>query len=86
MRAEIHGKVDHGAAWEDTVPDAVFSRCGTHPRPPAGCRVASRSWQLLRAGLPDRNPCDWRMDALMLLDRSISARHVANQDRFSTRR
>ena len=37
-------------------------------------------------GSPDRNPCDCRMDALMLLDRSLSARDVANQYRFLTRR
>ncbi len=37
------------------------------------------------AGSPDRNPCDCRMDALMFLDRSLSAREVANQYRFMTR-
>jgi hypothetical protein len=36
-------------------------------------------------GSPDRNPCDCRMDTLMLLDRSLHAREVANQYRFMTR-
>jgi hypothetical protein len=36
-------------------------------------------------GSPDRNPCDCRMDALMLLDRALTAREVANQYRFLTR-
>ncbi|MEU4419783.1 LamG-like jellyroll fold domain-containing protein [Actinoplanes sp. NPDC024001] len=30
----------------------------------------------------ERNPCDCRMDALMFLDRSLTAREVANQYRF----
>jgi hypothetical protein len=33
----------------------------------------------------ERNPCDCRMDALMFLDRSLSARDVANQYRYMTR-
>ena len=33
----------------------------------------------------ERNPCDCRMDALMFLDRSLSARDIANQYRFMTR-
>jgi hypothetical protein len=33
----------------------------------------------------ERNPCDCRMDALMFLDRSLSARDVANQYRHMTR-
>ncbi|AGZ41945.1 LamG-like jellyroll fold domain-containing protein [Actinoplanes friuliensis] len=49
---------------------------------PRGIKIGgSFPWQ----GSPDRNPCDCRMDALMLLDRSLSARDVANQYRFMTR-
>jgi hypothetical protein len=36
-------------------------------------------------GSADRNPCDCRMDALMFLDTSLSARDVANQYRFMNR-
>ena len=36
-------------------------------------------------GSPDRNPCDCRMDALMLLDRALTGREVANQFRFMNR-
>jgi len=49
---------------------------------PRGIKIGgSFPWQ----GSPDRNPCDCRMDALMLLDRSLSAREVANQYRFMNR-
>lgn len=49
---------------------------------PRGIKIGgSFPWQ----GSRDRNPCDCRMDALMLLDRSLSARDVANQYRFMTR-
>jgi hypothetical protein len=49
---------------------------------PRGIKIGgSFPWQ----GSADRNPCDCRMDALMLLDRSLSARDVANQYRFMTR-
>ena len=41
--------------------------------------------QLPLQGARDRNPCDCRMDALMFLDRSLSAREVANQYRYMTR-
>lgn len=37
------------------------------------------------SGSADRNPCDCRMDALMFLDTSLSARDVANQYRYMTR-
>ena len=37
------------------------------------------------SGSADRNPCDCRMDALMFLDSSLTARDVANQYRFMTR-
>lgn len=49
---------------------------------PRGIKIGgSFPWQ----GSPDRNPCDCRMDALMLLDRSLPAREVASQYRFMTR-
>jgi len=49
---------------------------------PRGIKIGgSFPWQ----GARDRNPCDCRMDALMLLDRSLSARDVAHQYRFMTR-
>ncbi|MGW4947171.1 LamG-like jellyroll fold domain-containing protein [Actinoplanes sp. NPDC004185] len=49
---------------------------------PRGIKIGgSFPWQ----GSPDRNPCDCRMDALMLLDRSLPARDVASQYRFMTR-
>jgi hypothetical protein len=49
---------------------------------PRGIKIGgSFPWQ----GSPDRNPCDCRMDALMLLDRPLSARDVAHQYRFLTR-
>jgi hypothetical protein len=49
---------------------------------PRGIKIGgSFPWE----GSADRNPCDCRMDALMLLDRALSAREVANQYRFMTR-
>ena len=49
---------------------------------PRGIKIGgSFPWQ----GSPDRNPCDCRMDALMLLDRSLSARDVLNQYRYMIR-
>lgn len=49
---------------------------------PRGIKIGgSFPWQ----GSPDRNPCDCRMDALMLLDRPLAAREVANQYRFMNR-
>jgi len=49
---------------------------------PRGIKIGgSFPWQ----GSPDRNPCDCRMDALMLLDRALSAREVANQYRLMNR-
>jgi hypothetical protein len=49
---------------------------------PRGLKIGgSFPWQ----GSADRNPCDCRMDALMFLDRSLSARDIANQYRFMTR-
>jgi hypothetical protein len=33
----------------------------------------------------ERNPCDCRMDALMFLDRVLTARDVASQYRYMTR-
>jgi len=49
---------------------------------PRGIKLGgSFPWQ----GSADRNPCDCRMDALMFLDSSLSARDVANQYRFMTR-
>jgi len=49
---------------------------------PRGIKIGgSFPWQ----GSADRNPCDCRMDALMLLDRPLTAREVANQYRFMNR-
>jgi hypothetical protein len=49
---------------------------------PRGIKIGgSFPWQ----GSADRNPCDCRMDALTLLDRSLSAREVAHQYRFMIR-
>jgi hypothetical protein len=49
---------------------------------PRGIKIGgSFPWQ----GSADRNPCDCRMDALMLLDRSLSARDIANQYRYMNR-
>jgi hypothetical protein len=49
---------------------------------PRGIKIGgSFPWQ----GSADRNPCDCRMDALMFLDSSLSARDVANQYRFMIR-
>jgi hypothetical protein len=49
---------------------------------PRGIKIGgSFPWQ----GSRDRNPCDCRMDALMFLDRSLSARDVASQYRYMTR-
>lgn len=49
---------------------------------PRGLKIGgSFPWQ----GSADRNPCDCRMDALMFLDSSLSAREIANQYRYMMR-
>jgi Concanavalin A-like lectin/glucanases superfamily len=63
--------------WQ--VTDGTDVASATDPR---GIKIGgSFPWQ----GSADRNPCDCRMDALMFLDRSLSAGEVANQYRFMTR-
>ncbi len=63
--------------WQNTEGTDVTS--ATDPR---GIKIGgSFPW----AGSADRNPCDCRMDALMFLDRSLTARDVANQYRFMNR-
>lgn len=58
---------------------------GPHPTTatdPRGIKIGgSFPWQ----GSADRNPCDCRMDALMFLGRSATAREAANQYRYMTR-
>ena len=63
--------------WQNT--DGADVTSATDPR---GIKIGgSFPW----TGSADRNPCDCRMDALMFLDRSLSARDVANQYRFMNR-
>jgi hypothetical protein len=63
--------------WQNTGGTDVTS--ATDPR---GIKIGgSFPW----TGSADRNPCDCRMDALMFLDTSLSARDVANQYRFMNR-
>ncbi|MEU4688491.1 LamG-like jellyroll fold domain-containing protein [Actinoplanes sp. NPDC023714] len=64
-----------GDPWQVGGPGGPFVTTATDPR---GIKIGGSFPQ----NTVERNPCDCRMDALMFLDRSLSARDVANQYRY----